>query len=58
VVQKAYPSWNLIENPEKLLEKVESEIKVVKDQDVLLHLKRMKSFLDEGIGKGYKLIMD
>ncbi len=58
VVQKAYPDWKLDENPEDLLLKVESELKRVKDKNILLHLKRMKIFLDDGISKGHTLVLD
>lgn len=46
------------ENSEQFRDKETKDFLVNQSNNILLHLKRLKSFLTEGIDKGHKLILD
>jgi hypothetical protein len=46
------------ENSEHFRDKETKDFLVNQSDNVLLHLKRLKTFLEEGIDKGYKLVVE
>lgn len=58
VLTKIYPDLELSLTPEQYYTWCIQELKINLKKDALFHLKRMKSFLDEGMDKGYKLVLD